>query len=87
MVSFVKNLFTQRGLSEQADLSDDLSGLEVPTLILCGEHDLDPPDAGRESCASLPNVTFEVAEGSGHYPFNDVPDWTADRIREFFGDH
>lgn len=85
-VSFFKNVLTLRGLSEQADLSDDLHGLKIPTLIIWGEHDVIPPEDGWETCASLPNVTFEVAEGSGHYPFHDVPDWTADRIREFFGD-
>ncbi len=85
-ISFIKNCLSLRGLTEQADLSDDLPGLEVPTLVLWGERDLVPPEAGREICASLSNVTFEVAEDSGHYPFSDVPDWTADRIRRFFDD-
>jgi pimeloyl-ACP methyl ester carboxylesterase len=83
-VSFAKRCFRLRGLTPQADLSDDLSGLEVPSLFLWGEHDIAPPRVGREAVARIPAANFEVVDGAGHYPFNDVPDWTADRIIEFF---
>lgn len=82
-VSFLKTGFGLRGLTEQADLSDDLSGLEVPSLFLWGEHDIVPPQVGQQGVASIPEATFEVVDGAGHYPFNDVPDWTAERIAEF----
>lgn len=55
-------------------------------MILWGERDMVPPEVGREICEQLPNVTLEVAEGSGHFPFNDVPDWTADQVRRFFSE-
>lgn len=82
-VSFLKSSFGLRGLTEQADLSDDLPGLEVPSLFLWGEHDIVPPHVGRQGVAPIPEATFEVVDRAGHYPFNDAPDWTAERITEF----
>jgi pimeloyl-ACP methyl ester carboxylesterase len=84
LISFIKRWASLRGFKEQADLSADLPDLEVPTLILWGERDMLPPEVAREICDQLPNVTLEVAEGSGHFPYNDVPDWTADQVRRFF---
>lgn len=84
MLSFLKSCFSLGGYRKQADVSADLPGLKVPTLILWGERDMVPPEVGREICETLPNVELEVADGSGHFPFNDVPDWTADQVRRFF---
>lgn len=82
-VSFLKSIFGLRGLTGEADLSDDLPDLEVPSLFLWGEHDVIPPDIGQQGVAPLPDVTFEVVDGAGHYPFNDAPNWTAERITKF----
>lgn len=85
-ISFIKSCFGLRGLTAQADLSDEVSSLEVPSLFLWGEHDLAPPEVGRETVAPIPGGTFEVVDGAGHFPFHDAPDWTADRITEFLQD-
>lgn len=85
-VSFAKRCFRLRGLTPDADISGELSGLDVPSLFLWGEHDIAPPSVGRDAVAAIPEATFEVVEGAGHYPFADVPDWTADRISAFFRD-
>lgn len=83
-VSFLKSSLGLRGLSGQADLSNELSGLEVPSLFLWGEHDeIVPPEVGRQCVAPIPEATFKVVDGAGHLPFNDAPDWTAERIAEF----
>lgn len=85
-VSFCKRCFRLRGLTSHVDLADDLPSLEVPSLFLWGEHDIAPPEVGREVVASIPKGSFEVVDGAGHYPFNDVPDWTAERITDFLHD-
>lgn len=81
--SFLRTTMSIRGLSAAADLSDEVSNLSVPSLFLWGEDDLAPPEAGRDAVASIPNATFEVVEGAGHFPFHDAPDWTAARITQF----
>lgn len=81
--SFVDRALGLRGMSAGADLSDDVAELDVPSLFLWGENDLAPVETGRESVAPIPDGTFEVVEGAGHFPFQDAPDWTADRITRF----
>ncbi len=84
--SFLEETMSLRGLSSAADLTEDTTELTVPSLVLWGERDLAPVDAGREAVARIPAATFEVVDGAGHFPFHDAPDWTADRIREFLQD-
>lgn len=83
--SFIKATMSLRGLSAAADLTEDATELTVPSLFLWGEQDLAPPEAGRDAVAGIPDASFEVVEGAGHFPFHDAPDWTAERIREFLG--
>jgi pimeloyl-ACP methyl ester carboxylesterase len=84
--SFLKATMSLRGLSPAADLTEEVTSLEVPSLFLWGEHDLAPPAEGRDAVASIPDATFEVVDGAGHFPFHDAPDWTADRITTFLQD-
>lgn len=82
--SFLQSGVGLRGLTDEVDLSDDLAGLEVPSLFLWGEQDdIVPPEVGRQCVAPIPEATFEVVDGAGHLTFNDAPDWTAERITEF----
>lgn len=81
--SFIQATLGLRGLSAAGDLTEDVTSLDVPSLFLWGEQDLAPPEEGRDAVASIPDATFEVVEGAGHFPFHDAPDWTADRITAF----
>lgn len=81
--SFIQSTLSLRGLAPAADLTADVTELAVPSLVLWGENDLAPPDVGREAVASIPDATFEVVDGAGHFPFHDRPDWTAQRITRF----
>lgn len=84
--SFIQATMSLRGLSPNADLTEDVTELSVPSLFLWGQHDLAPPEAGREAVAEIPDATFEVVDGAGHFPFHDAPDWTAEQIAEFLHD-
>ena len=46
---------------------EDLSKLDVPTLVLHGEHDpLILPDCGRDIARRIPNASFVGVDGWGH---------------------
>lgn len=53
------------------DLRSRLSDIDLPTLVLSGEHDwLMPPHlAGGELATRIPRATHYVFGDSGHYPF------------------
>jgi pimeloyl-ACP methyl ester carboxylesterase len=58
-----------------ADLRPKLSRIEVPTLVIWGEHDtLVPRAIGEEIRANLPNASWVVLEGAGHNPMWDRAD-------------
>lgn len=84
--SFVDRALGIRGMSAGADLSDEVAELAVPSLFLWGENDLARVETGKEAVAPIPDGTFEVVDGAGHFPFHDAPDWTAERITEFLTD-
>lgn len=84
--SFIKATMSLRGLSPAADLTEDSADLAVPSFFLWGEDDLAPPSEGRAAVAAIPDTSFEVVEGAGHFPFHDAADWTAERITAFLHD-
>lgn len=52
---------------EGFDFRSDLPDLNLPTLVISGQHDiLNPPEAGEEVARLIPNARFEVLEDSGH---------------------
>jgi pimeloyl-ACP methyl ester carboxylesterase len=75
-----------RGLRPEVTFADELGRLEVPTLVVWGEHDMAPAEAGREAIARTPRGRFEYLPGVGHFPFLEVPDETARLVREFVGE-
>jgi pimeloyl-ACP methyl ester carboxylesterase len=56
------------------DLSEDLSAITTPALVVWGEHDTVIPLAiGRKLHAALPNAQWAVIPGAGHNPMWDRP--------------
>ena len=72
-------------MSERADMSAELSTIDVPALVICGEHDqISPADEMRTIAAAMPNAHFiEVAE-AGHMAPLEQPDRVNAAIRGFF---
>jgi len=51
-----------------------LGKVAAPALIIHGDMDGIPPETGRAWAAALPNGKFLLLEGSGHFPYLEVPD-------------
>ncbi len=67
------------------DTSERLPQLNVPTLVLAGGIDMTSrPELCREVAERIPGALFEVLEGEGHQPFQEVPEqWNA-RVSAFW---
>ncbi|HXH97383.1 MAG TPA: alpha/beta hydrolase [Gaiellaceae bacterium] len=78
----VRRLASLGGFRDETLLVDDLPRIETPTLIVWGEKDMAPIAAGRAAAALLPNASFVVLEGTGHFPFLQQPKACADLIRD-----
>ncbi len=71
------------GIRREMYLGDELPDLRPPTLVLWGERDMAPVEAGRAGCAPIPRGRFVEMKGVGHFPYLESPRVTADLIREF----
>jgi len=61
-----------------------LASMRGPVLLLHGDKDrLVSVASARAAAKANPAWRFEVAEGVGHVPQLEVPDWTAARIRDW----
>jgi pimeloyl-ACP methyl ester carboxylesterase len=65
-----------------------LHRIDLPTLILSGEHDrVVSPDYGRRFADAIPNATFKIINGAGHYPHVEAQKQTEKEIDEFIASH
>jgi pimeloyl-ACP methyl ester carboxylesterase len=57
------------------DFADETKGLETPTLVCIGEHDLAFSKEAMEGTylAWLPNAQLEIIANAGHYPMQEAP--------------
>jgi pimeloyl-ACP methyl ester carboxylesterase len=57
------------------DFSDEVMGLETPTLVCIGEHDhAFSKEAMEKTYLSwLPNSQLEIIANAGHYPMQETP--------------
>ena len=52
------------------DLRGSLHGIELPALVIAGQHDrLTHPRSGAALAAALPRSEYRLLEGAGHAPF------------------
>jgi pimeloyl-ACP methyl ester carboxylesterase len=69
-------------LAHRRRFAATLAGLPDPVLLLHGDKDrLVPIASARMAAKANPTWRFEVAQGVGHVPQLEVPDWTARQIR------
>ena len=60
----------------------------APVLLLHGDRDrLVPIASARAAAKANPSWTFAVAQGVGHVPQLEVPEWTAGQIRAWLDEH
>lgn len=56
-----------RGMAERPDVTSELSRIRVPTLVVCGEHDvITPLEEMRRMAERLPQGTFISIPDAGH---------------------
>jgi len=72
-----------RGIRPGMYLGDELSDIDVPTLVIWGEHDMASLDEGRRESARIARAQFVPMMGCGHHPFLEAPGETARLVREF----
>jgi pimeloyl-ACP methyl ester carboxylesterase len=71
------------GMRPEVRFEDELSRLQVPTLVVMGEHEMAPVDAVRAATERIPSHQFSYLPGVGHFPFLEVPEQTASLIQAF----
>lgn len=83
--------FRATGPAIRADLGDwdlhpRLPEVQPPVLIVTGSHGLFAPEALERLAAGLPNARLETLESAGHFPFLEVPEAFARRVRAFLAE-
>jgi pimeloyl-ACP methyl ester carboxylesterase len=64
----------QRAMAKRPDSTEVLEALDVPSLVLVGEHDkLTPPDVAAKLAVTLKHATSERVEDAGHLPPVEQP--------------
>lgn len=67
-----------------ADLSDRIGAIAVPTLVVVGAEDLStPPDLVRDMAGRIPRARFEIIPDCGHIPSIEQPEALAALMRQF----
>jgi len=73
-----------RGMAERPDMTDELPNIELPALLLCGEHDVITPAAEmRDVAAAMPDSMFHVIYGAGHMSPLERPERVNRLLLEF----
>ena len=68
----------------ELDLRPELARVEVPVLVLVGEHDeATPPPMSHELAAGLPHAHLEIIAGCAHVPQLQSPEVFLDAIGDF----
>lgn len=65
--------FTSTGTLRDFDRLDELNGIAVPTLLVCGEFDEASPRTVQEYSQLIPKSRFEVIPDAAHSTLNDNP--------------
>jgi pimeloyl-ACP methyl ester carboxylesterase len=73
-----------RGIARRADMTRELSHVDLPALVICGEHDvISTVDEMRAIAAALPQARFVEVSGSGHMTPLEAPLVVTAAIRAF----
>ena len=70
-----------------SDERDVLSAIDVPTLVIAGEHDrVVPLYLSQLLAEGIPGARFEIIHGTGHLSNQERPATYNALLREFLGD-
>src|SRR5437660_7524833 len=65
--------FVIDGNLKSVEYTDKLSGIHVPTLVLCGDHDESDPSLSRTMHEKIPGSKLVIIPQAGHLVFIDQP--------------
>jgi 3-oxoadipate enol-lactonase len=72
------------GLAQRPDVTEHLPKIDVPTLVICGEHDaIAPPTEMEQFAAKMPQARFVKIADAGHMAPLEAPAAVNAAIREF----
>ena len=73
-----------RGMAERPDMTPILRQIDVPTLVICGQHDQISPPAEMQAIArAIPGAEFELITLAGHMTPLEQPEQVNGAIRRF----
>jgi pimeloyl-ACP methyl ester carboxylesterase len=73
-----------RGMAVRPDVASMLPSIDVPTLLIVGEHDAITPAAEMKTVAEhIPNATYVVIKDAGHMSPLEKPIPVNQAIRDF----
>lgn len=75
--------FTSTGTLRDFDRLDELNGIAVPTLLVCGEFDESSPRTVKGYSQMIPKSRFEVIPDAAHSTLNDNPQKMLQIIGDF----
>jgi pimeloyl-ACP methyl ester carboxylesterase len=71
-------------MAERPDVSGRLAEIDVPALVICGQHDaISSPAEMKEIAAKLPRGRFVEIAGAGHMAPLEQPEKVNAAIRGF----
>jgi pimeloyl-ACP methyl ester carboxylesterase len=74
----------QRGMAARPDVTSELPSINVPTLVIAGEHDaISPPEEMRAIAAAIPGAEFVLVPGAGHMSPMENSAVVNDALRRF----
>jgi proline iminopeptidase len=77
-----ERLYQQTWDRPDYDLTPKLWRLDVPALVLHGEHDFMPPEIAARIAGSIPGVRFVVLRDCGHFAYLEQPAETQREIAQ-----
>jgi proline iminopeptidase len=77
-----RRLYDETALDPSWDLLPALGELDVPALVLHGEHDFIPLAAAAHIAEALPRARLVVLERCGHFPFLESPGLVREHVAE-----
>jgi L-proline amide hydrolase len=69
------------------DITRRLPGLQVPVLVISGEHDEATPAVVRPLVDAIPDATWELFDGASHSTHLERPDRFAELVAGFLAAH
>lgn len=81
-----ERLYHETWVLSDYDLLPKLKQLRIPTLVICGAHDLIPVECSIHIAEALPGARLVALRDCGHFSYLERPDLVRNALAEFFHD-